>query len=194
MSRSMTKRPRHALDWMQSMARLIGVMAICSSSALAADCDLRVSQAVVDYGALYRGELSTKGASDLIPLGTRVMMVTATCQKPTPFGLQLEGEPTSKQGFRFGSGGRYTAKLSHATVDGQAVLLKADKEAAVGAPTPSAFLEPNLTIVAQKQSTVAIGRVFSAQVEIATYVDDATTRVRDRTQLEGHGSFRLVLP
>jgi hypothetical protein len=56
----------------------------------------------------------------------------------------------------------------------------------------SGQLLPDQTMVVLAAGLPVVGRVFSAQVQVDTYLFDTTTAVRDKTVLEGGGRFELV--
>ncbi|AMW80821.1 hypothetical protein AK972_0021 [Pseudomonas yamanorum] len=51
---------------------------------------------------------------------------------------------------------------------------------------------PDQAMVVLAAGLPAVGRVFSAQVQVDTYLFNTATAVRDKTVLEGSGRFELV--
>ena len=53
-------------------------------------------------------------------------------------------------------------------------------------------LRPGQSLVALVGGLPAIGRTFSAQVQVETWLSSAAMAVRDKTTLEGNGRFEWV--
>lgn len=162
-----------------------------SADAMAADCDLRLSNSVVNYGALNRGEMEIHG-NTLIDLGTRQLTMNAVCHQDTTMSVRFEGEAADSNSYIFAGKGRFVIKVSHVTLDGNPVLLARTSSGVEAEPAASSVqLRPNEGLVVISQGTRAMGKSFSARIEIQTYIDEATTRARDITALEGRGSLIL---
>jgi hypothetical protein len=92
------------------------------------------------------------------------------------------------QGFKFGEQGYFNLSLQQAVLDGRPAELaplhnRGDR---------SGQLLQDQAMVVLAAGVPAVGRVFSAQVQVETYLFDTTTAVRDKTVLEGGGRFELV--
>ncbi|MFB3305992.1 hypothetical protein [Pseudomonas sp. AMR01] len=173
--------------------RLGAVLALITGGAFAANCDMRLSNPEVDYGALNRGEMELRGNAP-IALGTRQLTLTAVCRQETTFGLRFEGQRSDSTSYRFAGKGNFTIKLSSATLDGTSVQLAQLSGDAVGKATGASAaieLRPNEAVTAIAQNQRAVGKVFLAQIEIRTYISEAETRARDITTLEGRGALTL---
>ncbi|MGN7744345.1 hypothetical protein ACTJKT_30775 [Pseudomonas sp. 22526] len=178
------KTSTHCACWLGTALTLV------VSGTFAADCDMRLSNPEVDYGALNRGEMNIRGNVP-IALGTRQLMLTAVCRQETTLGLRFEGQAADSNSYRFAGKGRFTIKLSNATLDGNAVQLAQTNGAGSGSALAAVELRPNEAVTAMAQGQRAVGKVFSAQVEIQTFIDETETRARDITVLEGRGELTL---
>ena len=169
------------------------VLAVAANGAFAADCDLRLSNAEVNYGDLNRAEMDIGQGLAPIALGSRQLTLTAVCRQATTLRLHFDGEAADLDSYRFAGKGRFTVKLKNATLDGAAVQLAqtAGSTGGTAAASTAVQLRPNQTVTAAAQGQRAVGKVFSVQVEIETYIDEAMTRTRDVTLLEGHGALTL---
>lgn len=183
----MRSNPKYVRSWWLGTA-----LVLVANGAFAADCDMRLSNTEVNYGALNRGEMNIRGNAP-IDLGSRQLTLTAVCRQAEPIGLRFEGDAVDPGGYRFAGKGRFTVKLSNATLDGNAVQLArtgSGSDSSTGAVN-AVELRPNERVIAIAQGLRAAGKVFSAQVEIQTFVDEASTRARDITGLEGRGALTL---
>lgn len=158
-----------------------------TATAFASDCDLRLSDNEVDYGTLYRGELSDPARNGLIPLGKRQLRLTVNCQTPTQMAIRFSATPAEMGGFRFANKGKLQIALSNAQLDARSVLL-ADQDNLANAG-PNAILAADRSVAAVAQGQIATGKTFSVQVDVDTYIDDAATKVGDNTTLDSYGTF-----
>lgn len=179
--------PKYVRSWW-----LVTALVLVANGAFAADCDMRLSNTEVNYGALNRGEMIIRGNAP-IDLGSRQLTLTAVCRQAELIGLRFEGEAADPGSYRFAGKGRFTVKLSNASLDGNAVQLAQTGSTGDGSTGALNVVElrPNERVIAIAQGQRAAGKVFSAQVEIQTFVDEVSTRTRDITALEGRGSLIL---
>lgn len=160
------------------------------TAAYAAECDVRVSDAEVDYGALYREEIATGQKGALLPLGKKQLNVSILCDRASPMGLRLYGDPAGVDQFRFAHAGNFGLKLTDAVIDGRPVSLVQSREGRIiGSPAATIALSAGQAFIAVEGGQTVIGKSFSATIEVDTFIDDATTRVRDLTLLEGRVSL-----
>ncbi|MFP2768851.1 hypothetical protein [Oceanisphaera sp. KMM 10153] len=176
-----------------SVRWLAAALALVANLALAAECDMQLSSREVNYGALYRGELTTGAAMSAIALGKRQLTLTVACRQPTAMGLRFDATPAGEDAYRFARQGAFTVRLHDATLDGRPVQLASrSANGDTGSPSGAAQMKPGGVVVTAAEGAEATGKVFTVQVEIDTRIDDAATRARDISVLEGHGSFHLV--
>jgi len=145
----------------------------------AAECRLAVSRPEGDLGAF---------AAQGVLLGKRTVHLNVVCPQDTLIALRFRGVPAVGQGFKFGEQGYFNLSLQQAVLDGRPAELaplhnRADR---------SGQLLQDQAMVVLAAGVPAVGRVFSAQVQVETYLFDTTTAVRDKTVLEGGGRFELV--
>jgi len=172
------------------------IMAVVASGAFAADCDVRLTNSVVDYGVVSRGELGAGMGIPFMTLGTRKLTLTAVCHQATTMALRFEGESAAQGGFRFASKGWFTVKVSDATLDGNAVLLAHTTNVVSGSTGGASAIDlrPDGRVSIITLGQKAVGKVLSAQIEIEAFVDDASTRVRGETVMDGSGALVLDTP
>src|SRR3546814_260878 len=193
MTHSMTKYRQFAgVKRLRRMRMLFAALCLCSGAASATDCTMSLSSAQIDYGSLSRAELKTTLRP--VSLGKRQLVLIVTCRQPQPFSLQFDAEPAGGSGYKFSRGGYYTVDIKQASVDGVPALPSASVRAnqSVTAGSDHARLVPHESVSVLGQNGRLAGKALRVQIEIETYVDDATTRVRDVTLLEGMGKLRLV--
>lgn len=172
--------------------RVAVVLALLANTAWAADCDMQLSSREVDYGALHRGELTSSARVAAVPLGKRQLTLSVICRQPIAIGLRFDGDPVGADAYRFGGRGSFTVRLSEATVDGRPVQLFAFPGSGGTGAASSVLMRPDGIIGVTAQGARLTGKAFTFKAEIDTTIDDAATRVRDLSVLEGRGTFRLV--
>jgi len=188
-------REQYALRFRSYIASLWWIvfwLVSVAHSAFAADCDMRLSVTAVSYGLLTRDEMSIRG-NEPIDLGRRKLTFRAICNEAQSISLRFEGEAADPSGYRFAGKGMFSLKLSNATLDGSAVQL-VQAVSVLGDPSRVANtidLRPNERVIAISQGRRAVGKVFSATVEVRAYIDDASMQSRDISTLEGDGNLIL---
>lgn len=166
-----------------ALAVVVSLLTVFEVSA--AECRLSVSQPHIDYGPLRPG---TTHDSRGIPLGKRLVRLNVTCPDDRLIALRFRGVPADAQGFGFGRHGRFDVSLQQPLLDGQPMEL-----APMNSRTErSGQLRPDQALVVLKAGQPIAGRVFSAQVQVDTYLSHTAPAVRDKTLLEGGGRFELV--
>ncbi len=165
------------------LAAVVSLLTVFEASA--SECHLSVSQPQIDYGLLRPvSKPEARGAF----LGKRMVRVSVVCADARVIALRFMGVPADGQGFRFGREGRFDLTLQQPVLDGQAIELAPMHNRA----ERGGHLRPDQALVLLKAGQPVSGRVFSAQVQIDTYLSNAAASVRDKTLLEGGGRFELV--
>ena len=186
MANFMKTQRRSAVKGALAPGALTVVLSLLSVfEASASECRLSVSQPQIDYGLLRPG---TTPEPRGIFLGKRMVRLNVVCSEPTLIALRFQGVPADAQGFRFGRAGRFDLTLQQPLLDGQAIELAPMHNRA----ERSAQLRPDQALVVLKAGQSVRGRVFSAQVQVDTYLSSAAPPVRDKTLLEGSGRFEWV--
>lgn len=176
-------KARVACNW-----RVVGVV-LCwlgmSSEAYAAQCRVFLSQPQVDYGVLHGAQ---QRVGQEVMLGKRTVRLNVMCPQDAAIALRFRGAPTDVQGFRFGHQGYFHLRLQQPLLDGKPVeLAQMHNRSERGG-----HLRSDQALVVMAGGLPATGRVFSAHVQVDTYLFNAVTAVRDKTVLEGGGRFELV--
>lgn len=166
-----------------ALAVVVSLLTVFEASA--SECRLSVSQPQIDYGLLR--PVTTPEPRGIF-LGKRMVRLNVVCSEATVIALRFQGVPADAQGFRFGREGRFDLTLLQPLLDGQAIELAPMHNRA----ERSGQLRPDQALVVLKAGQPASGRVFSAQVQVDTYLSSATPPVRDKTLLEGSGRFEWV--
>lgn len=199
MTRSMTPRRPFAAKGFAARAiarsarAVLAALALHSGAAFAADCDIRLSGAEVDYGRMTRAELQVTRSAGPVSIGKRQIALNVVCRQAQPFELQFDGLAASAEAYRFGKSGYFTLNLRQALVDGQPALIAqtARNGAPPGAVSDNLRLPPQASAAVVRDNRPLAGKTLTLQIEVETFVDDATTRVRDLTSLDGRGVLRL---
>lgn len=184
---------RHAV-----VAAVIALWSLSSPSTQAApndNCQMQISNTVIDYGQITRAELLGRQVSPTaFALGKQTMTLSVNCRQPSLMTIYFRGAAGDGNGYRFGNAGNFVLNLSLAQLDGKRVKLGNVK---VTGQQPdnmmeTALLSPGVGIVPVQDERTLKGASFSVQVEINTSVSGTASRVADRTTWRSSGSFELV--
>lgn len=151
----------------------------------AAACRVSLSQPLIDYGLLRNSE--QPGAQG-VSLGKRTMRLNVICAEPAVIALRFQGATAEGQGYRLGRQGYFNLILHQPMLDGKPVELAQLYNQAERGGT----LQPGQPLVVLAGGIPAMGRTFSAQVQVESWLSGVATAVRDKTTLEGSGRFEVV--
>ena len=160
--------------------------------ASADDCQLNLSQPVLDFGLMNRA-IRTDSAAER-NLGERRMSLNLNCSTPTDMSLFYRAIAATAERFHFAERGTYQMRIRDAVLDGQSVEL--GLIAAVGQPpgqTASQLMwRPDHGVVAVQAGVPLQGRTFSAQLELTAWVQEQGMQMRDAVTWEANGVFDAV--
>ncbi|WP_153787554.1 DUF1120 domain-containing protein [Pseudomonas sp. EMN2] len=171
----------------RGIALLFGGLCLLPSYSHAEDCQVSVSQPVVDFGRFNRTTL--KAQAQQLMLGTRNLGLTVSC--PRPQDLTLFFRAPMLDGTRFGLGdqGSYSLRLEQAQLDGLPVelgRLKAPGQAPVASGPVLDWL-PQTPLAPLRDGRLAQGRLFSARLEVQGRADAAVLGKGDALLWQGGG-------
>lgn len=173
---------------------LLGV-ATLAPPALAAECQLQISESELDYGSRTRAELiGERYHRDALPLPSRQVMLTAICDEPSPMAFFYRGVAADETRFRFGDGD-FTLRADQALLDGEPVLLGhmgASDDTPMQADMAKA-LQPHHGVTPMRDGQAAIGKRFSARIAVQPNIN-AVAPLREETLWQETGYFELVTP
>lgn len=156
------------------------------------DCQLSLSQNVLDYGLMNRA-IRADSASER-NLGERHLSLTLSCAQPTDMSVFYRAMAANTERFHFAERGSYQVRIHDALLDGRPVDL--GLIAGVGQPpvhTASTLSwRPAHGIVPVQAGVPVQGRRFSAQVELTAWVREHGLQVRDAVSWEASGVFDAV--
>ena len=157
------------------------------------NCQLVVSEADMNYGAMtrYRLEQGTHGQE--MSLGKRRIALSVSCRTPVRLAVRFRG-PSAGADFLFGRQGKVVMRLVEPRLDGRNVLVGTAQGAGMMpvAPSSGARFMPDQAIVPVEGGQPAVGTQFSATVEIDPMLPQEAARVRNRTPLELDGTFEVL--
>lgn len=157
--------------------------------ALPDDCQLNLSQPVLDYGLMNRAL-----RPDLAPernLGERYTSLSVSCSQPIDMSLFYRAMAATAERYHFAERGSYQMLIRDAVLDGQSVDI--GLIAGVGqspAQTGSSLIwRPEHGVVPVLAGVPMQGRSFSAQLELTAWVQDQGMQLRDTLTWEASGVF-----
>ncbi|MHC8288601.1 DUF1120 domain-containing protein [Pseudomonas sp. XS1P51] len=160
--------------------------------AWANDCQLNVSQAVLDYGLMNRAI-----RHDTMPernLGERRVSLNLRCSQTVDMTLFYRAMAATAERYHFAERGSYQTRIGDAVLDGQSVDLAliagvGQPPAAIGS---SLIWRPEHGIVPVRAGVPVQGQVFSVQLELTARVEEQGMRMRDSVTWETSGLFDAV--
>jgi hypothetical protein len=160
--------------------------------ALADECQLTLSQPVLDYGLMNRAVHAN--APGERTLGERRLSLNLNCLHPTDMTLFYRAMAATAERFRFAEHGSYAVRMGDAVLDGQPVdlgLIPAVGQ--VPEVTASSLLwRPQQTIVPVRGGVAVQGQSLSAQLELTAWAPEKALQVRDAVVWETTGLFDAV--
>ncbi|RON01968.1 hypothetical protein BK659_26015 [Pseudomonas brassicacearum] len=160
--------------------------------ALADDCQLNLSQPVLDYGLMNRAV-----RPDTTPernLGERRLSLNLSCSQPTDMSVFYRAIAATAERYHFAERGSYEMRIRDAVLDGQSVELGliASAGQVPGATASSLIWRPEHGVVPVRAGIPLQGRSFSAQLELTAWVQEQAMQVRDAVTWETTGVFDAV--
>ncbi|MBV7544867.1 DUF1120 domain-containing protein [Pseudomonas sp. PDM26] len=160
--------------------------------ALADECQLTLSQSVLDYGLMNRA-IRTNAPGER-SLGERRLSLNLNCPQPTDMTLFYRAMAATAERFRFAEHGSYAVLMSDAVLDGQPVDL--GLISAVGqvpeAAASSVLWRPQQAIVPVRGGVAIQGQSLSAQLELTAWAQEKASQVRDAVVWETTGLIDAV--
>ncbi len=160
--------------------------------ALADECQLTLSQPVLDYGSMNRAVRANTAAEQ--PLGERRLSLNLNCPQPTDMTLFYRAMAATAERFRFTEHGSYAVRMGDAVLDGQPVdlgLISAVGQVPEEA-TSSLLWRPQQAIVPVRGGVAVQGKSLSAQLELTAWAQEKALQVRDAVVWETTGLFDAV--
>lgn len=156
------------------------------------ECQLNLSQPVLDYGLMNRA-IRPDSAPER-NLGERQLSLSLSCSQPTDMSVFYRAMPATAERFHFAERGSYRVRIRDAVLDGQSVEI--GLIAGVGQPpaeTASSLIwRPAHGVVPVQAGVPRQGRSFSAQLELTAWVQEQGMQVRDAVTWEATGVFDAV--
>ncbi|WP_347904292.1 DUF1120 domain-containing protein [Pseudomonas purpurea] len=160
--------------------------------ALADDCQLNISQPVLDYGLMNRA--IRPDATSERRLGERRLSLNLNCSQPIDMSVFYRAMTATVERFYFAEHGSYEMQIRDAVLDGQSVDL--GLIASVGqAPVHTAsslIWRPEHGVVPIRAGIPVQGKSFSAQLELSAWAQEQALQVRDAVTWETSGIFNAI--
>ncbi|PTR27265.1 hypothetical protein C8J98_10943 [Luteibacter sp. OK325] len=146
-------------------------------------CEVTLNAPQVDYGRLSRTTLPLDG-NGLLELPMRTVGMHIRCPEPRGMTTYFRGMPAGPGRFRFTDDGHFSLRLRDGFLDGVPVEVgQVDRDG--GTPRQTGASQPWIPgqgLSPVKNGATAVGREFSAQIDIETRVDERALTVSDVTR------------
>jgi hypothetical protein len=156
------------------------------------DCQLNVSQPVLDFGLMNRA--TRFDTAPVRSLGERRLNLSLSCSRATDMSVFYRAMAATAERYHFAERGSYQIRVSEGVLDGRPVDL--GLIAAAGQPpvhsASSVIWRPEHGIVPVSTGLAVQGRSFSAQLEVTASVQEQAIQVRDAMTWETVGVFDAV--
>lgn len=156
-------------------------------------CEVVLSTTQIDFGRLSRATLALD-ANGLLDLPTRTLGVHVRCPDPQDMTVFFRGVSADGEGFLLREKGRFSLRLRDGRLDGMPVDLGLINRGP-GAPSRIGVSLPWLPdqgLTPLKNGQIAMGREFSAQIDILAKVDERALTVADAVRWTTTGSVELA--
>lgn len=160
--------------------------------ALTDECQLTLSQPMLDYGLMNRAIRGDDPAERT--LGERRLSLNLNCPRPTDMTLFYRAMAATAERFRFAERGSYAVRMGDAVLDGQPVdlgLISVVGQVPEGAASSLPW-RPQKAIVPVRGGVAVQGQRLSAQLELTAWAPEKALQVRDAVVWETSGLFDAV--
>jgi hypothetical protein len=176
-------------------AMVFAAMLACfSGGAWANDCQIMLTQPVVDYGAFNPHTLKATAKSSLASLGKRVMQLNVMCADARNMAVTFHGVASGLESYQLSDKGEFDLTLKDAHLDGELVLL--GSVSSVGeVPNESrnaVKLRPGKYLVPVLHQQLKTGKTLSVSVELDARLFVDGLNIRDAVIFEGQGNFEVT--
>lgn len=160
--------------------------------AISDECQLNLSQHVLDYGLMNRA--IRPDAAPERTLGERQLSLSLNCSQPVDMSLFYRAMAATAERFHFAERGSYQIRIRDAVLDGRSIeiglIAGVDQPPLVTAS--SLIWRPAHGIVPVAAGVPMQGRSFSAQLELTAWVQEQGLQVRDAVTWDTTGVFDAV--
>ncbi|EGQ7354093.1 hypothetical protein I6C92_003678 [Escherichia coli] len=178
--------------WVIAGAVLISGFAWADSD----DCQISVSQAVVDYKIIRRDDIVTSQQGwNKFP--ERDVMVNVSCPDEQQMAVQVLGNAGEQGRFIFGNRGGVGFKINSLTLDGSEYDVGKTRDLVNFLPegnvTSPIYIRNNESIIGVKNGIPVKGKQMSISVTLFPVINDSMfTGVSDNTELSAEITWRLL--
>jgi hypothetical protein len=178
----------------RSLMALAAILLCSTGTVWANDCQIQVTQSVVDYGPFNPHALkaSAKSAASA-DLGKRFMQLNILCDDVQRMALSFQGLAYGLEGYKLSDNGEFELALKDARLDGEPVLLGAISSAGdtPGEGRNAMKLMPGQYLVPVVNQQLKTGKALSISVVVDARLFVDRLKVRDVVELEGQGYFQV---
>ncbi|MEB0105984.1 DUF1120 domain-containing protein [Pseudomonas sp. MH9.3] len=172
---------------------LLALALLPGACAFGADeCQLNLSESLVDFGLMNRAVALTPKADRL--LGERRLSLTFNCPNTTDMSLFYRAMGAGIERFAFTARGSYGLQVGDALLDGRAVdlgLLAGSGQSPISTAT-SLRWRPEHGIVPMRAGVPVSGRSLSVQIQVSAWASADASRVNDAETWDESGVFDAI--
>lgn len=180
----------------RSASALLTLIALCTTSAWAEECQITLSSPEVSFGSLKMDDVvNTQQGWNQLP--SREMTVNAWCQDKQKMAVFIQASAGEKGRFYFGDSSGLAVRVGNMVVDGESYSLAktVDRSNFVidGSAQQSLLLQNNNGVVAVNNGEAVSGQQMSFNVTLTPVINDNQfTHTGDVTTLESNLSWELL--
>jgi len=165
------------------------LMGVVSAAHAMDECQLNVSDPLVDFGLMSR--IAQDDSALERPLGERRLSLTFSCPDAEDMSLFYRALAANPQRLQFTEHGSYILQASSGVLDGRSVELGLLPARGQPPSSSGAVLDwrPGHGIAPLQHGAVLLGKHFSLQLTLRAWADTAATHVRDATTWEVAGTL-----
>ncbi|MGR5942747.1 hypothetical protein [Enterobacter sp. C4G1] len=161
------------------------------------DCQLTLSQQVVDYHQMRRDNIvSSQQSWNKMP--DKDINVSVYCPDKQQMAILLQGASGQKGRFQFGQNGGVAIKVSNLTLDGKSYSVGKTTDQVNFTPEndngASLYIRNNEAVVAVENGQVPSGQQLNFTVTIFPVLNDSSfSNISDQTKLESDLTWHLLM-
>ncbi|QLR44893.1 hypothetical protein HV346_20480 [Enterobacter sp. RHBSTW-00994] len=183
------------------MQRLMGILFLLTlclpELSHAEDCQITLSQPVVDYRQIRRDDI-VKTQDSWHKMPEREVSVNVFCAEKKQMAVLVQGNAGEKGRFTFGMQGGLAVKVDNMIVDGKHYAVGKTEDKITFLPEAESstpfYIKNNEAIIAVENNQIPFGQQMSFNVVLSPVINErAFSEMSDQTELESELAWVLLL-